>query len=63
MGVAYESAAPGEERGAAPSEFARALLERAGGRLWAEAGSLCLEVPTDGAPSAAHAAHDVAGAR
>lgn len=46
-----------------PLDFARALLERAGGRLWAEGAGVCLEVPTEGVPSAVHAPHDVAGAR
>jgi len=49
--------------GPVPLDFARALLERSGGRLWAEGGCLCLEVPTAGRASAVHAAHDVAGAR
>jgi signal transduction histidine kinase len=66
VSVACDAAAPGvdrAERVGAPSDFARALLERGGGRLWAEAGRLCLEVPTSRPLSAAHATHDVAGAR
>ena len=63
VSVAYERAGANAERAVAPSDFARTLLERAGGRVWAEEGSLCLEVPTGRLLSAVHAPHDVAGAR
>jgi hypothetical protein len=41
-------------------DFARELLELAGGQLWSEAGGWCLEVEVS--RSAPHAAHDVARA-
>jgi len=54
--------ATGRSVGGAALDFARELLERAGGggsgRVWSEAGGICLEVPT----SATHAEHDVARA-
>lgn len=63
VSVAYEPGTPDGGRAAMPSDFARALLERTGGRLWVEEGSFHLEVATGGVLSAGHAAHDVAGAR
>jgi signal transduction histidine kinase len=58
VAVACEPPAGEPLAAAPPPNFARRLLERAGVRVWVEGDGVYFEVPT----SAAHAAHDVAGA-